>query len=130
MTNVLGRYENGHAYVDFVLHGTNRRSLNCTGLIDTGFTGFVQLHMRDAITLGLPPLGTARAILADGRAIVSYTAVGTAQLNDSRQIGVVVLSETSTLVVVGMEFLRTFGMGLYLTRDAVLLFDHPVAEGE
>ena len=125
MPNVLGRYENGHAYVDFTLRGTKPQEIACAGLIDTGFTGFVQLPMQHAIALGLPLHGTISSTLADGRRVDSYTAVAIAELTGFRRPGIVTLSTSANDILVGMEFLRTFGFGLYLTSEAVLLFQHP-----
>ena len=101
------------------------QAIECAGLIDTGFTGFVHLPMQHAIALGLPLHGTISSTLADGRRVDAFTALAFAELGGSHESGVVTLSTSARDILVGMEFLKTFKLGLYLTSSDVLLFENP-----
>lgn len=122
---VQGKYANKHAFVDIEIRGIAEKSLKLQGLVDTGFTGFVHLPIQYAYALGLPLAGTITSTLADARQVTEFIAVGNVSVNGRKQTGVIVLAAGSKEVLVGMQFLRTFQFGLYLTDEDVLLFDSP-----
>ena len=126
---IAGQYRQGHAYVEFDLSGVNPTPIRCHGLVDTGFTGFVHLPMQYAFSLGLPLQGTVGSRLADGSQITEYTATGLVTLQGVQKAGTVVLATGSREILIGMGFLQQFALGLYLTRDAVFLFESPPETG-
>jgi|SRR5208283_1932626 len=77
-------------------------------IIDTGFTGFVSMPLFQAFPLGLPLFGTTGVILADGTQAFKLTALGTTHLGEENNLGVIILEPTSSDVLIGMDFLRTF----------------------
>ncbi len=122
---ILGTYEKGHAHVKIKIRGVSKTPMELEALVDTGFTGFVHLPMQYAFALGLPLRGTVTSTLADARRVTEFTAIGIVALNGREETGVVVLASGAKEVLVGMNFLQTFQLGLYLTGEDVLLFDHP-----
>lgn len=77
-------------------------------IIDTGFTGFISMPLVQAFHLGLPLIGTAGVVLADGTKAYKLTALGKAHLETEEEIGVIILEPSSSDVLLGMDFLRTF----------------------
>jgi len=94
-------------------------------IVDTGFTGFISMPMKDAIPLGLILSGTTSATLADGSSSHKLTALGTAIVGGESNLGVVLLSLGSgpSDVLVGMEFLRAFNKTLFVRDPRVELVD-------
>ena len=65
----LGSYdEQGNACLKFHLCGVRHDppGVEYTGIIDTGFTGFLQIPIATAFELALPLEGTTSVTLADG----------------------------------------------------------------
>jgi predicted aspartyl protease len=85
-------------------------------IIDTGFTGFIQLPLPKALSLSLPLEGTNSVILADESSLVMLTALAQATLLDRTEVGVVLLSMSSTDILVGMDFLRRFERTLIISN--------------
>ena len=92
-------------------------------IIDTGFTGFVSIPLIRAFPLGLPLFGTTTVTLADGSTSVRFTAFCTVALGGEMQSGLAILEVGSEDVLVGTEFLKRFGRGLFVHEDSVVLFD-------
>ena len=73
---LLGHYdENGCAYLKMHLCGVKHEppGIEYDLLIDTGFSGFIQIPTIRAIELQLPLQGTLTSVLADGSTITSFT---------------------------------------------------------
>ena len=101
------------------------------GIIDTGFTGFIQIPMRDALTLALPLESSTQVILADASSLVMLAATAHATIGGRSQDGVVLLSETSDDILLGMDFLRQFDRTLSISRRrGVLLVEDSAASHE
>jgi predicted aspartyl protease len=64
-------------------------------IIDTGFTGFIQLPLPKALSLSLPLEGTNSVILADESSLVMLTALAQVTLLGRTEVGVVLLSMSS-----------------------------------
>lgn len=101
-----------------------RAAKSYTGIVDTGFSGFVALPLIEMIPLGLST-GTAAAsvMLGNGEIIYNLVAQGSVTLNGISKAGSILLDETTTDVLVGMAFLRTFELALILTDTTVVLHD-------
>ena len=83
-------------------------------IIDTGFSGFISMPLVQAFPLGLPLHGTTTVTFADGQNQVKLLAgakvsVGT---KTKEEFGLIILEETSTDILVGMDFLLTFKLAL------------------
>jgi len=93
------------------------------GIIDTGFTGFIQLPIQHAFSLKLPLEGTAQYTLADGSQTVCLTALARTTCAGKKEVGVVTLAMGSQDILIGMEFLRRLRFGLMIFKSAVTLID-------
>lgn len=76
--------ERGNACVKLHLCGVRHDppGLEFEAIIDTGFTGFIQLPLSHAISLSLPLEGTNTVTLADDSSVVMLTAMARATLLD------------------------------------------------
>jgi predicted aspartyl protease len=97
--------------------------LEYTGIIDTGFTGFLLLPIQHAFALALPLRGTVSATLADGSQTSHLTAIVTATFGGQAEVGVATLAFNSNDILIGMDFLRRFGLAFLLSSAHVLLVD-------
>ena len=122
--------EHGDPQISFFLRGTrhDHPGLQYTGLVDTGFTGFIQISFLEAFRLQLPLAGLAETMLADGSTTPTLTALGLASLtdkvDDEPKLGTIHLS-ASNETLIGMEFLRAFEKGLGIFKDSVILIPDP-----
>ena len=123
----IGHYDQqGNACIKLHLCGVKHDppGLEFEGVIDTGFTGFIQLPLSKALALSLPLEGTNSVTLADGSQLVMLTAMARATLLGEAEYGVVLLSMTTDEVLLGMDFLRRFDRMLVVSRKmGVVLMD-------
>ena len=95
-----------------------------TAIIDTGFTGFVALPQVEMVRLGLATEHAAAAVmLGNGQIIYNLLASGQIIVGGQSETGPILLDETTNDILIGMQFLRTFKLGLILTHTAVVLHD-------
>jgi predicted aspartyl protease len=92
-------------------------------VIDTGFTGFVELPLLEMVELGLRTEGAANVMLGDGSVTTNYLSSASVYLGAQVESGTVLLAENSSGVLIGMAFLREFKVALIVTSTAVALFD-------
>ena len=118
----LGHYDGqGNACLAFHLRGVRHEppGVEYTGIIDTGFTGFVQLPLSAAVALALPLEGTTSVTLADGSTTAKLTAQAEATLLGESEVGIVIIEFHSPEILIGMDFLRRFKKGLIISRHIV-----------
>ena len=125
--------EAGHPTLSFFLHGVAHEppGIKYEGLVDTGFTGFVQIPFAEACKLRLPLEGIVKSTLADGSTVNSLTALGRATIIQNGnslgpKLGTVTVSPSPTILI-GMEFLRAFDQGLGIFGGSVFLIPDPHA---
>ena len=117
----VGHYdEQGNACFKFNLRGVRHEDPGpeFTGILDTGFTGFIHLPIQHALSLRLPLEGTQNVSLADGSSQVLLTALARATIAQRTEEGVALLSFTSEDILLGMDFLRRFERTLVVSRKA------------
>ena len=115
----IGHYDKrGNACLKLHIHGVKHEppGVEFEAIIDTGFTGFIQLPLSVAISLSLPLEGTNSVTLADGSSLVMLTALAKVTLLSRTEIGVVLLSMSSKDILVGMDFLRRFERTLVVSK--------------
>lgn len=116
--SIIGKFDDdGNPCVDFHLCGVNHPvpGPKFTGIIDTGFTGFLQIPLHEAFALGLPLEGTTAVTLADSSECVLLAARASVTFIGEPLYGVVLLSPGTSDILMGMEFLRAFGKSLMIT---------------
>ena len=102
----IGQFDKrGNACLKFNLHGVkhNPPGPEFTGIIDTGFTGFIQLPIQCALALSLPLEGTNSVTFANGSTSTVLTALAKATLVEKTVTGVVLLSFTSEDILLVSE---------------------------
>ena len=90
--------------------------LEFSGIIDTGFSGFIQLPFTVACSLQLPLEGTTTVSLADNSPLVMLTALANATLAERTELGTVYISTTSETLLLGMDFLSRFDRALVVSK--------------
>ena len=111
-----------HLSVDASVSG-----VEVTGIIDTGFTGFVLLPAPYLLSLGLTPKSAMELTLADDSVCIGLLAEAYVSLDkDIGRTGIVTLEQGCKEILIGMDFLRQFGLALAVFTNAISLFD----EGE
>ncbi|MEA2415242.1 MAG: hypothetical protein QOI58_1899 [Thermoanaerobaculia bacterium] len=126
MTSGTGHFDSlGNPRLKFHLCGVahDPPGLEFEAIIDTGFSGFIQLPMQHAFSLKLPLEGTSSYVLADGTRGTSLTALAHTTFGRTTVLGVVSLTPGSLDVLVGMDFLRRFKLGLIMTKGTIVLSD-------
>lgn len=120
----------GNACLKFHLCGVihEEPGLEFIGIIDTGFTGFIQLPIQHAFSLKLPLEATASYTLADGSQTACLTALARTTFAGQMKVGAVTLVPGSKDILIGMGFLRQFKLGLLLFKKTVMLIDEAEIE--
>ena len=99
-------------------------------VIDTGFSGFLQIPKSFAAVIRLEVGPMVESTLADNRTITMETAYGTVDFQRYSRRGVIMLSATLPRVLVGMDFLRIFRLALVvLPPSEVALIDQNLVSG-
>jgi predicted aspartyl protease len=120
---VLGSFDDDGSPVITIKVAGDLGEKEYTAVIDTGCTGFVALPSNEMIPLGLKIGGATSVILGNGQAVDNWVAEGLVTLSAQAEIGTIVLDDGSADVLVGLDFLRKFDLGLVLTETVVLLYD-------
>lgn len=93
-------------------------------VLDTGFNGFVSMPAALATQLQFKPSRSAAKVeMADGSVGSKPLAEAIVTLDSRNREGPVIIERKGNDVLLGMEFLKAFGLSLYLTPDAAVLFD-------
>lgn len=124
----LGHYDQkGAPCLKLSLYGAKNpnNGLECDGLIDTGFSRFIQLPFEIACALGVPLDGINTFTLASGEKINMLMALVKAEFAGKNKIGIASIS-ASNEILIGMEFLRLFDMSLLVGKNAISLVDEKI----
>ena len=126
MASIRGSVDNDHTpLVSITVASTSGPSTFVDAVIDTGFTGFVQLPALLAQELGLTPRTATETRYPDGRIDTTPLAWGRITLGPAVREGFVHIQRGSDEAIVGVEFLRLFRTILVLSvaDGTVLLID-------
>jgi predicted aspartyl protease len=93
------------------------------GILDTGFTGFVRVPLKDAATFGLSPHDATSYTMANDAKVACSLAMGTVAFAGDTAEGVVCLWEGSREILIGMDLFRLFGVTLVMNSKSILLID-------
>jgi predicted aspartyl protease len=120
---VLGGFDStGSPIIAIRVQGSSG-SKTYQAVVDTGFTGFVELPLFEMVELGLKTEGAANVMLGDGSVVTNYLSTAAVHLATQVESGTILLAESSSGVLIGMAFLREFKKSLILTNSAVVLYD-------
>lgn len=112
------RGRSGSARITFKING-----VKLSAMIDTGFSGCISLPVDVAVKLNLKPTGLVMVVMADGAKILLPVAYCPVKFANRRRNGHVFIAPKSSIILVGMDFLRHFNLGLVVTKDLVVLVD-------
>jgi predicted aspartyl protease len=99
----------GSPRIKISVYGINKTlAQEFDALIDTGFSGFLSMHMVQAFPLGLVLSGTTSVTLADGSQVANLTAMGCIEIGGEIKTGLILLENNPCDILIGMDFLRTF----------------------
>jgi len=131
MASGAGHFDNlGNPCLKFHLCGVAHKEpgLEFEGIIDTGFTGFIQLPLQHAFSLKLPLEGTSSYTLADGSQTACLIVLAKTTFAGKMVVGAVSLAPGSQDILVGMGFLRQFKLGMIMVKNIVVLIDEEELE--
>ncbi len=126
MASIRGSLDNDHTtVVTIAVASTSGPSTFVDAVIDTGFTGFVQVPVLLAQGVGLTPRTVTETQYPDGRIDTIPLAWGRISLGSEAREGFVHMQRGSDEVIIGVEFLRLFRKILVLsaTDGTLLLID-------
>ncbi len=81
-----------------------------SAIVDTGFTGFLQIPLSVGIACNLRLWGVSWATLADGSKVKNLQCFGKIRFADCEIFGVISLSDTADDCLLGMQFLQELKM--------------------
>lgn len=110
-----GRFsDNGRPLIDIEVTGVDKtKKTSFTALVDTGYTGFLNIPFALAAPLGLTLIGTESYNLADGSETVYLTCLGTIHVDGKMREGTVDVKFGGGSILVGMEFIRQFSLSFF-----------------
>jgi len=130
MATLHGSLDSSHSpLVTIAVSAPSGPSHFVDALIDTGFTGFVQLPEQRARELGLTLRAVSEAQYADGRTGTIPLAWAKVTLGLDIQEGFVNIQSGSDEVIVGVELLRSFRKVFVLSiADSLVLLADTLAD--
>jgi predicted aspartyl protease len=128
MRIVTGPIVNGSAIIKVRLAGnSSQQPIEFQAVFDTGFSGFVYIPLIQALPLGLTATGTTPVTLADGKTYNRAWAEIWAVVDGQKERDIAILEPTASAdILIGMDFLRVFKIGLFLTSANFALVDEVV----
>jgi len=120
---ILGSFDNDGSPVIKIKIAGDLGENEYSAVLDTGFTGFVAIPFGEMQTLGLTISGATSVMLGDGSVVENFVAEGIITIGSQADVGTIVLDNGSADILVGLDFLRQFRLGLVLTDTIVALYD-------
>lgn len=109
-----GNLQNNLAYLEFDLFGIDKRTSNhFIGIIDTGFNGYLQIPMVQALQLGLKLVGVMPSTIANGQTVMSLLAEGYISFNGGRKkINTTIQLQDGQTILIGTQLLKAIGQNV------------------
>jgi len=109
-----GSFVNKSPHIEFKIWGLNPgQPVTYTGLIDTGFNGYLVLPFANAFPLGLALIGTESSTIADGSSVTSLLCLGTVELCGVK-VTTAVSVQTGNSILIGTQLLEKVGKDLFV----------------
>ncbi len=113
--DVFSSFVNGTPYIQIEVSGWNTAApVTLTAVIDTGFSGFLQMPLLSAFPVGLVLHTMMDITLADGSVQNKLVCHGNIHYSGQIHSGLVLIEEQDADILVGIEFLQTFQLRLIL----------------
>ena len=112
-TNDLLEYpvvENFSPEVPVEVFGLGNNTKKIVAVVDTGFTGFLQIPLTIGIESNLSLWSVGSLRLADGSVVKNLQCIGRIRFAGKELIGIITLSETGNDCLLGMQFLERLKM--------------------
>jgi clan AA aspartic protease len=87
-----------------------KKGKGVSAIVDTGFTGFLQIPLSVGIACNLRLWGVSWFTLADNSKVKNLQCFGQIRFADREMFGVITLSDTSDDCLLGMQFLQELKM--------------------
>ncbi len=104
--------DKGDPTLEIEILGAFNRPTKFACLIDTGFDGFLSVPILQAFPVGLVLHTTTSVTFANGTSEDKLTCLGYARLDGEDRLGLILIESQSNQVVLGMDFLKKFGLKL------------------
>ena len=95
----------------------NTTTKTLKAVVDTGFTGFVQVPIGVGIGTNLNLWGTQTYTLADGTTSKTLECVGKVKFLGKEMLGVISLAFTGNMALLGIVFLQELGMDMVVSTS-------------
>lgn len=110
---MIGSFDSlGCPTISIGISGPLTKPVSISGLVDTGFSGFVSIPMVQAFPIGLVLSGTTSVVLADSSVQHRLTCLGMVHFEGDNQIDLIMIESQGDQVLIGMRFLEVFGLEL------------------
>ncbi|MCY4051731.1 MAG: hypothetical protein OXF60_09620 [Gammaproteobacteria bacterium] len=121
-----GEFNKQHSpCLEFVIVGKNGNEFTFNGIIDTGFTGFIQIPLNDAGPMGLAngQGHFTKSTIANGSKQLVWLIENIVRVQDEKVSGLchIPLTKNNSPVLIGVDFLRRFNRVLLVSKKGILL---------
>ena len=117
----IGRFDQQYnPHLDFTLVSQRGDRQEFDGIIDTGFTGFVQIPLISAVVMGMisNPISTGAVNLANGTTQQVWLKQTIVEVHGEAVTGVCQIPQTNNSpILIGMDFLRRFERALVVSSN-------------
>lgn len=118
-----GRIRNGHPFVTLYLSGPERVERGYRAMIDTGFDGSMLLPVSHAAKLRVTVEDSTTVSMADNTPKDAWTSHLFVRCGVRLERALVIIEPDCKELIIGMDFLRQFGLSLVVSPSAVMLTD-------
>jgi len=121
MTGWSGHFNRQHSpCLEFAIVDRNGNECSFTGILDTGFTGFIQISLKDAVTMGLTdgPFHLSKSTIANGTQQPTLLIDSVVRVRGETASGFcqMPLTNNDSPVLIGIDFLRRFNRVLLVSH--------------
>lgn len=113
---MLGYFKDNSIYIDLLIKGFfTKGTSSLTGLMDTGYSGYLTLPYQTAFPLGLVLQGIKAYTLADGSTSYNFVCLGQLVINGGKEIFIPIDIQPKCMVLIGMGLLKKLEKDLLIS---------------